>query len=433
MSADEMTVETVEVVGVMSAADAAACAEKITAELAVVNESTGALVESIADALTGRAWIALGHGSWDELCSARGWEFRPRTSTDRAELARLLRESGMSFRAIGRLVGVSEATAHRDLSGVTDVTPAEITGTDGKTYPSRPAAAAAAADIGGDDLADGEAEAIADALDDADIELTPENVGQGVDDAIESRELPDPPKPPIIKPDLGDGISHPARYSNAILERFAEVIVGLWGEREHMRVLDPFAGTGRIHDLPATLPEAFRSAIHTTGVEIEPEWAAMREGTVIGSALCLPFNDETFDVVATSPTYGNRLADSHNASDPHLRRSYTHDLGRPLDDDSSGDLQWGPRYRTFHTAAWTEAARVLRPGGHLLLNIKDHVRGGEQQPVAAWHTASLTRLGLDLDAAISTGVSTQHLRQGSTPERAGQELVLVFIKPGGDR
>jgi SAM-dependent methyltransferase len=219
------------------------------------------------------------------------------------------------------------------------------------------------------------------------------------------------PEAPITKPDLGGGISHPARYSDALLPIFAEVLGGYdW-------VLDPFAGTGRIHELP----------MRTVGVEIEPEWADLHFDTVLGSALDLPWEDGEFDAICTSPTYGNRLADSHNAADPERRRSYTHDLGRTLDADNSGAMQWGDEYRDFHQRAWAEAVRVLRVGGRFVLNIKDHIRDGVQQPVAAWHVATLTRLGLDLNAELSRGVPTGHLRQGTNATaRAGQELVLVF-------
>lgn len=231
-------------------------------------------------------------------------------------------------------------------------------------------------------------------------------------------ELPtwpeDEPKPPapVTKPDLGGGISHPARYSDNLLPIFADALDG------YDVVLDPFAGTGRIHELPN----------QTVGVEIEPEWADLHPDTFHGTALDLPWEDAEFDAICTSPTYGNRLADSHNASDPERRRSYTHDLGRTLHADNSGAMQWGDEYRDFHETAWGEAVRVLKPGGRFVLNIKDHIRDGVQQPVSAWHVACLTRLGLELNADLSAGVPTRHLRQGSTPERAGQELVLVFDK-----
>jgi SAM-dependent methyltransferase len=290
--------------------------------------------------------------------------------------------------------------------GQTAQGPDEVATTDGRSYPAtRSRAAQVADDLAGDELHDGEAEAIADQLD---ADANPEDIGEAIDEAIESRD----PKPsPISKPNLGGGVSHPARYSKELLPIFAKLLKG------YDVVLDPFAGTGLIHELPN----------QTIGVEIEPEWAALHPDTVVGSALELPWEDGEFDAICTSPTYGNRLADHHNASDPERRRSYTHDLGRPLALDNSGHMQWGPVYRSFHEYAWAEAVRVLRPGGRFVLNIKDHIRNGVQQPVAAWHVATLCGLGLRYDAELSQGVKTDELKQGANAEaRAGQELVLVF-------
>jgi len=49
----------------------------------------------------------------------------------------------------------------------------------------------------------------------------------------------------------------------------------------------------------------------------------------VGNALSLPFEDDSFDAVCTSPTYGNRLAENHDAYDPQARRSYKHDQRDP--------------------------------------------------------------------------------------------------------
>ncbi len=420
-----------EVVDILDKDSAFILAKRITRQAAKVNSEAGHLVELIADALKGKAWVALGYGSWGDLVDAQGWEFTPRTSTDRAALAQVFRESGMSYRAIGKLVGSNDRTVRRDLAGAANAAPAEVTGTDGKTYPALQPVADLADDLAGDELHDGEAEAIADTIGDA----TPEQVGAALDEAIESRD-----PAPITKPDLGGGVSHPARYSKNLLPIFADLLDG------YDMVLDPFAGTGRIHELPN----------RTIGVELEREYAeiAIHSGldvaiidmtdwsdgrsspepsdglTLIGSALnLLCFADDAFDAVCTSPTYGNRLADSHNASDPERRRSYTHDLGRKLSDDNSGAMQWGDEYREFHETAWAEAVRVLRPGGRFVLNIKDHIRGGVQQPVTAWHVAALVDLGMRYNAELSHGAPTGHLQQGSNSEaRAGQELVLVFDK-----
>ena len=200
---------------------------------------------------------------------------------------------------------------------------------------------------------------------------------------------------------------HPAKFTDTIIP----VIDKALGNAE--KVLDPFAGTGRIHQLENR---------ETVGIEIEPEWANQHPDTQIGNALDLPFADQTFDAVATSPTYGNRLADHHNNQDGSERRSYTHDLNRPLDPNNSGDLQWGDEYKTFHRKAWTEAVRVLKPGGKLVLNISDHIRDGKAQGVPAWHANTLGQLGLELVTAEP--VPTPRQRHG---ENAGARMDAEWV------
>ena len=203
---------------------------------------------------------------------------------------------------------------------------------------------------------------------------------------------------------MTSGVKHPAKFSDPILR-----VVDGWVRMEafwlpkrlrRLRILDPFAGTGLVHQLPGL----------TFGVELEPEWATMHPRTQVGNALALPWKRNSFDVIVTSPCYGNRFADSHNAQDGSLRRSYTHDLGRKLHPDNAGQLHWGDEYRRFHREAWREAARVLRPGGLFILNVSDHIRGGKRVPVSAWHVTTLEAMGLEVFA--HRDVATRRMRQG---------------------
>jgi SAM-dependent methyltransferase len=212
------------------------------------------------------------------------------------------------------------------------------------------------------------------------------------------------------KPDLG-GFSHPARFPAEVLQIMRRHLAG------YSRVLDLFAGTGRIHILADYGHE-------TWGVEIEPEWAGLHPRTIVGNALHLPFGDGTFDAVTTSCCYGNRLSDHHEAKDGSVRRSYTHDLGRALHPENSGAMQWGNAYRRFHEVAWAESGRALRIDGRLVLNIKNHIRAGREVLVAEWHRATLERLGFEW--LLTEPVSTRHLKQGENGHRAGPELVMVF-------
>lgn len=214
---------------------------------------------------------------------------------------------------------------------------------------------------------------------------------------------------------------HPAKFTDVILNHIARSIIGEF-PTGRVRILDPFAGTGRVHFLPQ-----WATRFETIGIEIEPEWADMHPNTWQGDALALPFKDNWFDAIVTSPTYGNRMADHHNARDASKRITYRHVLGRALHPNNSGQLQWGPKYRNFHERAWIEAVRVLRPGGIFLLNCSNHIRKGEEQKVTEWHVETLTGLGLEEEDWKR--IDTPRMRRGQNHElRVGSESVVLLRK-----
>lgn len=257
-------------------------------------------------------------------------------------------------------------------------------------------------------------------------------------------------------PDLD--VDHPAKFSIEVLEALDLIVP------TGVPILDPYAGVGYIHRLVGR---------DTWGLELEPEWATVHPRTVVGNALHLPWRSSSWWWVVTSCTYGNRMADSHDArerckpcagkgyievmEDPdaadavpdgrqecekcegrgfrsYVRLTYTHRLrastgnpDRTLHPDNSGTLQWGEAYRTHHVQSWAEVWRVLNPGGKFVLNLKNHWRDHGLKRVMEWHLTHLLQTGFDLEALEV--VETKGMGMGQNRDaREPHEFVLVLVK-----
>lgn len=233
-------------------------------------------------------------------------------------------------------------------------------------------------------------------------------------------------------------VLHPARYSKNILRQLQEIIDAEWSswllrahDEDDFRILDPFAGTGRIHELADA-----EHQIVTIGNEIEAEWAHMHPYTFQGDAMHLPWCVWSFDMVVTSPTYGNRYSDHHNPQDISVRRSYTFDIrnttgdmDRQLNPNNTGLYGFTtPKYKNLHIAAWHEVWRVLKPGGAFVLNISDFISHKKVVNVCRWHIDILTGMGFNVEREIE--VPTARLRYGRNWEsRVAFEKIYVLRRP----
>src|SRR5690606_6685178 len=124
----------------------------------------------------------------------------------------------------------------------------------------------------------------------------------------------DTPRGPLIVTVATMPPRHPAKYTDVLLPVFARILRGHGAQS----VLDPMAGVGKIG-----LLRDYGFAGRIVANEIEPEWAAQAPAHVemhVGDAANMTWaRDGEFDAIVTSPTYGNRMADHHNARDGSRR------------------------------------------------------------------------------------------------------------------
>jgi DNA modification methylase len=253
---------------------------------------------------------------------------------------------------------------------------------------------------------------------------------------------------------------HPAVFSDSLFDDLIDALTLVHpGAIPVTSVLDPFAGTGRIHVI------ADRAGIpFSTGIELEPEWAnidmfpAPPRMQVVGDCLDVLAGwidtGQKVDATATSCTYGNRMADHHEAKDPckhctgtgHVigdpltsckkckgkglsrRNTYRHRLGRPLTNNNTGGMQWGKKYRTFHEDVWALCFDVLNPGGRMVLNVSNHIRKHREIDVSGWHLETLERIGFVPIKVVQVGTS-RNKNGANRDARVDHEIVATLIKP----
>jgi len=219
-------------------------------------------------------------------------------------------------------------------------------------------------------------------------------------------------------------LKHPAKFSDNFLPLFSQMLSG------STNILDPMAGTGK---LGLIKNYGFKGRVVCN--EIEPEWTTDPEMLVdewhVGDAANMDWaEDNSFDAICTSPTYGNRMADHFKIKTYEKKWkyiTYTHFLGRGLNDANTGKMRWGEKYRDKHVEIYKECVRVLKPNGIMIINVSDHIRKGEQVMVTEWHKNTLTDLGLTPKEDIE--VPTKRMRFGQNNKlRVEYEHILVFNK-----
>lgn len=285
--------------------------------------------------------------------------------------------------------------------------------------------------------------------------------------------------------------SHPAKWPRYLLDRLTLYVrAEARALGRPARVLDPMAGVGRVHDLPRRIAETVgvelepewaacrERTICGDATRLPAEWAESfdiimvspcygnrvadhheardschgcggtgvsisAEGCADAPMFCSSCGradcPRECGVLAKEMTAHNRrcftcrgqVCSTCSGSGLSKRYTYRHALGRMPSEGSAATMQWteaGGKYRALHRAAWGEARRVLRPGGLMLLNAKNHVRQEAVQRVVEWHKACLGEVGFAVldDVALDA----PGMRHGENRDaRVEHERILVARKP----
>lgn len=212
-------------------------------------------------------------------------------------------------------------------------------------------------------------------------------------------------------------VRHPAVMGPHILEVCKRFL-----PTERCRILDPFAGVGTTARL---LP-----GHDVVGIEIERDWALQSNSTIHGNSLEIIPTLGKFDVILTSPCYGNRMADDFVSKDSSRRVTYRHYLGKELSEGTASNLYFGKKnkkYENFHESIWRLCVDSLRDNGLFILNCKDFICNGEVREVTEWHVDLLKSLGMV--EIVRESVYSKGMRLGANGKaRVDYENVICLRK-----
>lgn len=246
---------------------------------------------------------------------------------------------------------------------------------------------------------------------------------------------------------------HPARYSHAIIDRFAEILLGHWPNWFGRPLLhDPWAGTGtRLAEL------AVRTGFYYSGTEIEECFIeashilcgdSTREETYPPARNPVEFGAGRW-LIITSPVYPQGTADAHLARDGSERKNYrkakaeiTGDPEAALVKNNMGGFGYRGTKRpeeggksAKRAEYWRIAQESVRWWGTaelVLVNVSDFIytRNGEErvEPLVADWKELLSLYGWT--AQIDHLVPTPRMRHGENAEkRVAHEVIIEAWKP----
>ena len=212
---------------------------------------------------------------------------------------------------------------------------------------------------------------------------------------------------------------NPAKFTDSIIDVIASKI-SEWGGQ---MFLDPFGGSGKV----ASIKNLIQCEVHCN--DIEKGW---KEDYPVDKwynqdAEFLDTNGILYDAIITSPTYGNRMADHHNAKDGSKRITYTHRYGEKLSEGNTGVMHFGKEYKLKHTNIFRHLIHLIHNNGLVMVNVSNFIRRGEEVDVVGWWKEMLSSLGLVFVEEVL--IDTPRMRFGANREkRVNKESLLIYKK-----
>lgn len=121
------------------------------------------------------------------------------------------------------------------------------------------------------------------------------------------------------------------------------------------------------------------------------------------------------------------MADHHVAKDGSKRITYTHYLGRQLNDENTGKMQFGNTYIDKHMRIYKHLFTLVKWGGYYILNVKNHIRKGVEVDVVGFHKKALSDVGFTEMCDLT--IETPCMRFGRNGnKRINKEHIIKFIK-----
>ncbi len=213
---------------------------------------------------------------------------------------------------------------------------------------------------------------------------------------------------------------HPAKYSTELLPVLAKYCYG--------DIIDIMGGTGK-----AGLLKQFNEKIKTVTInELESEWAIQAKQNGVDTIITGDARTVTgrFNVIVTSPPYGNRLADNFKPSQhDSKRRMYAGDLGRAPSNGSTCCSHFGRGYESQMIDIISRAIKNIIHD-RIVWNTSNFIRDFKEVDIFSFYKRVFESLGYKIVARERVSTKRHRGVGANTHLRVEYEDIVAWEREG---